>query len=197
MCREARGVRKSGRRTVAKNATLVSYLFTCSLGPYLELMSDPELLLTTNSNGGKNWSSVCSARAKPSGSSTASRASGPRVSSPGGGGGLARQSKTTFGSRQSMLFKNVMKPSDDSLLGQNSEIWWYIHEIMMSSKSMLSKIELSQTSLACCASSVSVAELTELKRAANVGSMDSNESPTIFRYWFSRSSPLGASKRRW
>jgi hypothetical protein len=67
----------------------------------LALISEPELLLTTYSSGGKKASNVCSAKAKPTGSYTASLARGPRVSSPGGGGGLCkRDTNNNFGRQQ-------------------------------------------------------------------------------------------------
>ena len=150
------------------NAIEVSYLLTKYLGPYLLRILDPVECETMYSSGGKKSSRACSARANPSGSRMAMRASGPRLRSPGGGGGglrgaqvrcrsesqlgrsvrppasqlggeegeafrgqvaYALQSQTTLGSRQSMDFKNVWNPSDESLDGQKPATWWKTHEM--------------------------------------------------------------------
>ena len=72
------------------NAIEVSYLLTKYLGPYLLRILDPLECETMYSSVGKKSSRACSASANPSGSKMAMRASGPRVRSPGGGGGGLR-----------------------------------------------------------------------------------------------------------
>lgn len=52
----------------------------------------------------------------------------------------AVQSHTTDGSRQSIDLRKVWKPSDESLDGQKPSMWWNTHDIIISSRSIDSKI---------------------------------------------------------
>ena len=79
---------RTSKFSAAMKAIESSYLLTKYLGPYLLRMREPVDLEATYSSEGKKSSSACSASAKPSGSYTAMRANGPRLSKPGGGGGL-------------------------------------------------------------------------------------------------------------
>lgn len=88
-------VGESWRRTVAKKATDVSHFETAYLGPKRLLILDPVATDTIWLSGGKKSLSACSAIENPSGSCSASSASGPCFRTPGGGGGLRCTAKRT------------------------------------------------------------------------------------------------------